>query len=373
MSTSPTNLSQHMSHSSRMERFEKASAALSLMNDDEVQKRLERADTAYTGIGGTAVSLDIGGVRIFTKRVAITRLEMLAENLMSTRNIFELPPSYHYGIVSLGFGAWRELASHVMTTEWVRSQKCESFPLLYHSRILENQKRREPTAELKAELSGILSYWNNLPSVSLRLSELENSTTDLILFLEHVPHNLFEWLNQYRDSSEDEISAACSMFERNLRREVPFMSSNGFFHLDAHSKNILTDGNALYFADFGLAMSTLFDLSSDEQEFAEHNQLHDLSHTISQLVNWLVTTTGGTEARDVHHRNKLIALCAAGEEVEFTSKSAGSVIYRYAKIAHLFNDFYGKLFRGFAETPFPADQLRLAWSQLLHAESQLGL
>ncbi len=362
-----------MSHFARLERFEKASAALSLMSDLEIQKWLDSAATAYSGIGGTAVSLELGGVKIFAKRVAVTRLEMLAENLMSTRNVFELPPSFHYGIVSLGFGAWRELASHVMTTEWVRAQKCESFPLLYHSRILENQERRVPTDELKTELSGILSYWNNLPSVSLRLSELENSTTQLILFLEHVPHNLFTWLNQHLDFTEDGIPLACSMVERNLRREVPFMSANGFFHLDAHSKNILTDGHELFFADFGLAMSTQFELSSDEIVFAEHNQLHDLSHTISQLVNWLVTTNGGIDAGDIHHRNKLIASCASGAEVKFTSKSASSVIFRYAKIAHLFNDFYGKLFRGFPETPFPADSLRHAWSQVLHAESQIDV
>lgn len=361
-----------MSHFSRLKRFEKAAASLSLMSDQEIQNCLDRAAIAYSGIGGTAVSLEVGGVQVFAKRVAVTRRELLSENLMSTRNIFELPPSYHYGIVSLGFGAWRELASHVMTTEWVRLQKCETFPLLYHSRILENQEKREPTAELKTEWASGLSYWKNLPSVSLRLSELENSTADLILFLEFIPHNLSAWLKQQSHSNED-IAAACAMVERSLRRVMTFMSANGFYHLDAHSRNILTDGQELFFADFGLAMSTQFDLSDDELEFAEHNQLHDLSHTITQLVNWLVTTTGGIETSDFHQRTKLIAMCASGEYVKFSSEPASSLIYRYAKIAHLFNDFFGKLFRGFSETPFPADELRIAWSQLLHAESQLDI
>ncbi len=353
-----------MSHFARLERFEKASTALSSMSDLEMQTWLDGAETAHCGIGGTAVSLEVDGVEVFAKRVSVTRLEMLSANFMSTRNIFGLPPSFHYGIVSLGFGAWRELASHVMTSDWVRSRQCESFPLLYHSRILENQKKQEPTAELKSELSGILSYWNNLESVSLRLNELENATTHLILFLEHLPHNLFGWLNQQRNSGEDAISAAGSIVEQQLRKEVPFMSANGFFHLDAHSKNILTDGHKLFFADFGLAMSTQFELSSDEIRFAEHNELHDISHTLSQLVNWLVTATGGIAVGDFHRRTELIAMCASGAEVKFTSKSAADIIYRYAKIADLFNDFYGKLFRGVPETPFPAEELRQAWNQL---------
>ncbi|CAN5271453.1 hypothetical protein BH10CYA1_BH10CYA1_36770 [soil metagenome] len=354
---------QDMSHTARLEKFDLASTALSLMSDQVMQSWLDHATTAYSGIGGTAVSLDVNGIKVFAKRVSVTSLEMLAKNMMSTRNIFALPPSFHYGIVSLGFGAWRELASHTMTTRWVLSQKCESFPLLYHSRILGNQKKREPTAELKTELSSLLSYWNNAESVSVRLNELENSTTHLILFLEHVPHNLFAWLNQRRGASEDAISAACLMVERNLRSEVPFMSANGFLHLDAHSKNILTDGQRLFFTDFGLAMSTQFELSSDEIVFAEHNQLHDSSHTTAQLVNWLVTTTGGNEANDVRSRNELIIRCATGAKVEFSSKTAAEIIYRYAAIAALFNDFYGKLFQGSFETPFPADQLQQAWTQ----------
>ncbi|MBI2810463.1 MAG: protein kinase family protein [Candidatus Melainabacteria bacterium] len=362
MSTKITNHLSNMSHSARLENFELASTALSRMSDVEMQNLLDSASTAYSGIDGTAVSLEVNGIKVFAKRVSVTRLEMLAENLMSTRNIFNLPPSFHYGIVSLGFGAWRELASHTMTTNWVRAQKCESFPLLYHSRILENQAKREATVELKTELSNLLSYWNNLDSVSLRLNELENSTTQLILFLEHVPHNLFAWLNNYRESTEDEISAACTMIERNLRREVPFMSANGFLHLDAHSKNILTDGQRLFFTDFGLAMSTQFDLSADEIVFAADNILHDSSHTIAQLVNWLVTAIGGNGVHDIRSRNDLIVQCASGVKVEFSSETAAVIIYRYAAIAALFNDFYGKLFQGFTETPFPADQLSQAWT-----------
>lgn len=140
------------------------------------------------------------------------------------------------------------------------------------------------------------------------------------------------------------------------------MSADGFLHLDAHSKNILTDGEKLFFTDFGLAMSTQFDLSSGERVFAKENNLHDSSHTIAQLVNWLVTATGGSDIHDIRSRNESILRCASGAKVEFGSETAAVIIYRYAAIAALFNDFYGKLFQGFTETPFPADRLHQAWN-----------
>ncbi len=34
--------------------------------------------------------------------------------------------------------------------------------------------------------------------------------------------------------------------------------------------------------------------------------LHDSSHTIAHLVNWLVTTCGGNEISDIGSRNDLI-------------------------------------------------------------------
>ena len=48
----------------------------------------------------------------------------------------------------------------------------------------------------------------------------------------------------------------------NLLGEAPYL---------VHSKNILTDGQRLYFADFGLAVSPRFELSNDEVDFVEIN------------------------------------------------------------------------------------------------------
>ncbi|MFF2503082.1 hypothetical protein ACFVTY_06840 [Streptomyces sp. NPDC058067] len=49
------------------------------------------------------------------------------------------------------------------------------------------------------------------------------------------------------------------------------MNSRGLLHFDAHFQNILTDGRRLYFADFGLALSSRFDLSPSEAGFFERH------------------------------------------------------------------------------------------------------
>ena len=49
----------------------------------------------------------------------LTDLELQPAHRHSTANLFGLPPYYHYRIGSCGFGSWRELEAHRMTTEWV--------------------------------------------------------------------------------------------------------------------------------------------------------------------------------------------------------------------------------------------------------------
>ena len=51
------------------------------------------------------------------------------------------------------------------------------------------------------------------------------------------------------------------MVEKELEAGTSFMNARGLLHFDAHFQNILTDGERLYFADYGLAISSRFDLS----------------------------------------------------------------------------------------------------------------
>ena len=80
-----------------------------------------RDEHLHSGIGGKSVLLDIDDIKIFVKKIPLTDLEKQPENIKSTANLFELPFSYHIGLGSAGFSAWRELFVHIMTTDWVIS------------------------------------------------------------------------------------------------------------------------------------------------------------------------------------------------------------------------------------------------------------
>lgn len=75
---------------------------------------------------------------------------------------------YQYGVGSTGFGAWRELAAHVMTTNWVITGQCPNFPIMYHWRILEDTDSKIISDEEQIALDKDATYWeNNAPILIL--------------------------------------------------------------------------------------------------------------------------------------------------------------------------------------------------------------
>jgi hypothetical protein len=81
-------------------------------------------------ICGKSSLISIDDTSVFVKKVPLTDLEQLPQHFMSTANIFDLPLSYQYGVGSAGLGVWRELATHIMTTNWVITE-CANFPLAH--------------------------------------------------------------------------------------------------------------------------------------------------------------------------------------------------------------------------------------------------
>lgn len=74
-----------------------------------------------------------------TATASLTDPERQPEHVRSTANLLELPVFCQYGIGTIGgpgSGAWRELAVHTMTTNWVLAAEYEGFPLMYHWRVL---------------------------------------------------------------------------------------------------------------------------------------------------------------------------------------------------------------------------------------------
>jgi len=134
------------------------STKLGLISNQHLSELIEKSEPIHSGIGGTSVLLKIDGISIFAKKIPLTDIEMSPENIMSTANIFKLPLHYQYGIGSAGFGAWRELAANVMTTDWVLRDECPNFPIMYHWRILLNSTSKILPTSFKEGYSLRLIY-----------------------------------------------------------------------------------------------------------------------------------------------------------------------------------------------------------------------
>jgi hypothetical protein len=101
--------------------------------------------------------LDIGQSKVFVKRLPLTDIEY--DNLFSTRNLYDLPTYYNYGVGSAGFGVFRELVANIKTTNWVLEGAIANFPLLYHYRIIPFSGER-PDVDMERH-RGYVEYWNS--------------------------------------------------------------------------------------------------------------------------------------------------------------------------------------------------------------------
>ncbi|WP_439379248.1 hypothetical protein [Amycolatopsis lexingtonensis] len=296
----------------RLARHEKIAAALAAAPGDV----LAAARPLGTGIGGSTWLLRVEGEPVFVKRVALTDVERRHEG--STADLYGLPPWYHYGVGSAGFSAWRELEAHLLTSEWPRSGQCAHFPLLHHWRILPGLPR--PHTELDRDVA----FWHYDPGVRRRLEALDSATTDLVLFLEHLPHGLAGWLDEHPDG--------IALAGRDFRTISGFLAGQGVQHFDAHFANILTDGERLYLTDFGLAAFPGFALSGAEAEFLAQHHSHDRAYLLTRLVNRIVRSHPGDRDRD-----------------EF--------VERHTPLAAVVNEFYVSLHGTSRKTPYPAEEI----------------
>jgi len=230
--------------------------------DDHALTGLLRGVEPTRGWGRNRV-LAVDGVPIFAKSVPVTDRELA--HRYSTRNRYRLPCFYNYGVGSAGFGAFRELAAHVKTTNWVLSGAIDGFPLMYHHRILPRTDRREPADP--AQLDRYIRRWNGSPTVRRFIEERRTAKHEIVMFLEWVPHTLYGWLAE-RPARAPELVAS-------LRRTLAFAQRNGVVHFDAHAHNILTDGEAFYLTDFGLALDAGFDLTARERSFFDRHRHYD--------------------------------------------------------------------------------------------------
>ncbi|MFD8893973.1 protein kinase family protein [Streptomyces sp. NPDC059566] len=340
-------------HDARLAVYGTVATRLSLLSDRRLGEMVASAPPLGSGIGGRSAELDIHGTRVFVKRVPLTDLETRPGNVRSTANLFGLPMFYQYGLGSAGFGAWRELAVHAMTTNWVLGGEYEGFPLMYHWRILPDSA----PAGFADEFGGIdnaVAYWEGSQPVRKRLEAIGRSSRSLVLFLEHVPQTLAALLQEHRATAQTPGGGAPAWAEDALARGTAFMSSHGLVHFDAHFHNILTDGRLIYFADFGLALSSGFELSATEQQFLADHVGYDRDYTASRLIHHLVDRVrGGMEA------DAFLQEWIAGRRPRTVPREIAAILERHAPASVVLDGFHRRLLSESRQTPFPGAELNL--------------
>jgi hypothetical protein len=295
----------------RLEVHAQVSRALAKLTDAQLAGALTTATRLGTGIGGAVAVMEVEGAEVFVKTVRLTDLERAAENVHSTANLCGLPLCYQYGVSSAGFGAWRELAAHLLTTGWVTSGASAAFPLLHHWRVLPSSPTASPDLERQ------VAAWGGSPAIRARLTAMAQASASVVLFLERFPHDLRTWLGAAREVP--------GWVERELLAVTSFLGARDFLHFDLHFQNVLTDGQHLFVSDFGQALSSTFTLGADETTFLERHRDFDRSYVVTKLYNF----TGDP---------------------------------RHAAIAAMMNGFFAKLRAGDKAAPFPEAELARGWA-----------
>ncbi|MFB7665310.1 protein kinase family protein [Kitasatospora sp. NPDC056138] len=344
-----------MSRGARLAAYSAVSTALALCSDLELRDLVAAAEPMGSGIGGTSALLDIGGTPVFVKRVPLSDLERQPENVRSTANLFGLPAFSHFGVGVIGgpgFGAWRELAVHTMTTNWVLARDYEGFPLMYHWRVLPHPGQSLP--EELADVEKAVTYWGGGSQVRRRIEAVRESSASIALFLEYIPQNLHDWLGTQVKAGDEAAERACAMVERQLQAGTSFMNARGLLHFDAHFQNILTDGERLFFADYGLAISSRFDLSKEEADFFAEHRTYDRCYSVTHLVIWLVTALYGYRGEE---RSAFVRACAQGEHPKGIPPQVAAILTHHAPLAAVMTDFYRKFQLESRQTPYPMEEI----------------
>ena len=333
----------------RLETFAHAATTLACCSDVKLERMLQEATKLHTGIGGSSALIHLDELEIFVKKIPLTDLERLPENVMSTANLFDLPPYYQYGIGSAGFNAWRELVAHIMTNNWVLSEATGNFPMLYHWRILPNAPA-EPMNETKLiDLETQVAFWGGASSIRKRLEALHSSSACIVLFLEYFPTTLYRWLGSQLSEGGAKAELVVSFLDEELRQLCRFTSSRGFVHFDNHFNNILTGGR-IALSDFGLALSQDFDLNESELEFLKTHRTYDRCSTIINLLHLVIQTVFGSGDWVKHLQD-----CVSGDisKIEALGPSVADTVKRYAPIAQTMAAFHRELRGTIHNTPYP--------------------
>ncbi|MGI4850407.1 MAG: hypothetical protein ACRYGR_00455 [Janthinobacterium lividum] len=339
----------------RLKNYTQLSKDICCLTDIKLCDLISKSKNLNSSIGGESHVLMISDISVFVKKISLTDLENQSEHILKTANLFKLPLFYQYGVGSTGFGAWRELAAHIITTDWVLKKECPNFPLLYHWRILSND---EPKIISDQKLKNDVEYWEGSLTIGHRIESLHQASSNIILFLEYAPQTLYEWLSCQLKIGGSTAESAISFVDKNLKLIINFMNKRGLVHFDAHFHNILTDGEIIYLSDFGLSLSSEFDLTSEEIDFLKAHRTYDRCATIVNLLHCLITSSFGKDQWEKKLKEYV------DQKLNKLSPPIDSIITKYSQIALVMDKFYQNLQKKTKLTPYPAAQLEYLLSTI---------
>jgi hypothetical protein len=256
---------------SRRQNHFKLSSKIAQLNDEQLQALFDNSESS-SGWGKNHVMV-LGESKVFVKRIPMTNIEY--DNLFSTKNLYDLPTYYNYGVGSAGFGVFRELIAHIKTTNWVLAGEIATFPLLYHYRIVPASGPRS-AVDMEAHQSHV-EYWGNSTNIGNYILARAKADYELVLFLEYIPYVLETWLQENPKKLQQPLS--------DLLTTIDFLRTKEIIHFDAHFHNILTDGERAYLTDFGLVLDRSFALTKTEESFFMDNVLYDYGEVLWSIGN----------------------------------------------------------------------------------------
>jgi hypothetical protein len=248
----------------RRKKYFNLSVQIAQLDNAQLHSLFDNSESSELNTGwGMNHEIIFGQSQVFVKRLPVTNLEY--DNLFSTKNLYDLPTYCNYGFGSTGFGVFRELVTHLKTTNWVLEGAIASFPLMYHYRILPFSGQRANVD--RERLKAYVEYWGNSEKAGRYLLDRAIAKYELVLFLEYIPQVLETWLQENPNKLQQPLD--------ELRTTIDFLRQQGIIHFDAHFQNVLTDGEQIYLTDFGLVLDKSFALTNDEESFFKQNTFYD--------------------------------------------------------------------------------------------------
>ncbi|MBW4573356.1 MAG: hypothetical protein KME31_37025 [Tolypothrix carrinoi HA7290-LM1] len=256
----------------RRNKYFKLSSQIAQLDNAQLHSLFDNSELNESSTGwGKNHAIALGQSKVFVKRVLVTNIEY--DNLFSTRNLYDLPTYCNYGIgsfASTGFGVFRELVTHIKTTNWVLEGAIATFPLMYHYRIIPFSGQRADVD--RSRLKEYVEYWGNSANAGKCVLDRAIANYELVMFIEYIPHILETWLRENPNKLQKPLD--------DLRTTIDFLRTKKIIHFDAHFRNVLTDGEQIYLTDFGLVLDKSFALTKDEESFFEQNIFYDYGEVL---------------------------------------------------------------------------------------------